>query len=79
MASDVRYVEVTDAVKSRRIKYFIAMFSKRVTQQELAEKFGVTQQMIGYIITGRRKSKKLEQGICRELGLIYEEMYKEVI
>jgi len=77
--NDVRYVEVTDVIKSRRIKYFIAMFSKGVTQQQLADKFGVTRQMIGYIITGGRKSKKLESAICRELGLDYNEMYKEAV
>ena len=77
--SDVRYVEVTDAIKSRRIKYFIAMFSKDVTEEQLAKKLGVTRGMIGHVVTGRRKSKKLEQCICRELGLNYEEMYKEVM
>jgi len=56
-----------------------AMFSKGVTEQQLADKFEVTRQMINYIITGRRKSKKLEQGICRELGLNYNEMYKEAV
>ncbi len=79
MASDVRYVEVTDAIKSRRIKYFIAMFSKGVTERQLADKLGVTRGMVGHVIVGRRKSKKLEQGICRELGLNYNEMYKEAV
>ena len=75
---DVKYVEVTDAIKSRRIKYFIAMLTKDVTQEQLAEKFEVTQGMISHILVGRKRSKKLEEDICNELGLDYNEMYKAV-
>ncbi|HND34079.1 MAG TPA: helix-turn-helix transcriptional regulator [Myxococcota bacterium] len=48
-----------------------------VTQVDLAERIGVTKQMVGMTIHGATKSPRVRQGIARELGKTYSEVWGE--
>lgn len=57
------------------------MIERNLTGGDVARAIGVSREAVWWAIYGRLKSKKLREGICRELGLpysIWDEMDEKV-
>ena len=60
--------------KDRYKKFLLAMIDKGITQKEIAEKIGISEPMVSYIIWGIRKSKRKEKQICAILNIKEEDI-----
>lgn len=53
------------------------MKERKLNQYSLAEKLGVSQTTINFLIKGKRMSDKLEKRFARALGMKHEELRDE--
>ena len=64
-------------LKTANIKYQLMI--KGTSQREAARKIGVSESMLSMVISGTRRSKRIEKALARMVGVRHEVLFGEAV